>query len=200
VEQANGLEAYVEQPRTLVQQYTDLTRRGEISDTFDARSQGRAFNNQRTLQREGQAFTASQNAAERAAQTGRPPTDAQNRAQFFYSRAEPASKLIDRFDSIDALDALAGKGGMLRSWASSAEGRQLTQAGKDWAMAVLRQDSGGAISDEEMEFYFDTYLPRPGDDQQTLTQKRAARQTVTQGLLQMAGPAGSADPYAGQAW
>ena len=117
------------------------------------------------------------------------PSESERKGLFFYQRAVPAGKIIDSFNDQKTLDALAAKAGMLGNWAKTPEGRRLIQAGKTWAMAVLRQDSGGAITDDEMEFYFDTYLPRPGDDAATLAQKAEARRVVTEGLKAVAGRA-----------
>lgn len=115
----------------------------------------------------------------------RPPTEMQGKARFFHRRAQHATQTLNQFDNARMLDVVASKGGLLGNWAKSPEGRQLIQAGKQWAMAVLRQDSGGAITEEEMEEYFETYLPRPGDDETTLAQKREARRVVEEGLAEL---------------
>lgn len=124
-------------------------------------------------------------------------TEGERKALFFYRRAEPAAAILNQFDNQKTLDAVASQAGMLGNWAKTPEGQRLYQAGKTWAMAVLRQDSGGAITEEEMQGYFDTYLPRPGDSAEVLAQKRDARRVVTDGLGEMGGVTPLARPNLG---
>lgn len=67
--------------------------------------------------------------------------------------------------------------------------QQYNQYASDWIRAKLRKESGAAIGDQEMESEYRLYFPMPGDDPQTLEQKRQARLTAQQGFMQMAGRA-----------
>lgn len=117
------------------------------------------------------------------------PTEGERKALFFYRRAEPALKIIDKFDKAETLNTVAASAGMFGNWAQTPQGQLLNQAARQWIQAFLRQDSGAVISKEELEEGFTTYIPRPGDFEDVLKQKRDARRTVVEGLKEMAGRA-----------
>ena len=53
--------------------------------------------------------------------------------------------------------------------------QQAQAAGTEFLQAILRKDTGAAITQEETEQYGKVYLPQPGDSPTVLTQKKAAR-------------------------
>lgn len=141
-------------------------------------------------------------AAEKPEKAEKPgnPTDGERKAAMYYERAVPSLEKVNEFGTPAMMDILKQKGGVLGKWQTSKEGKQYMQAAMSWVINVLRQDSQGTITEQEMEFYFDTYLPRPNDDPQTLAQKAAARQKATEGLLIVAGraaPKQGASPFGG---
>lgn len=56
--------------------------------------------------------------------------------------------------------------------------RQVRQAERDFATAILRRESGAAISNSEFATVEKQYFPRPGDDAKTLKQKEELRKTA----------------------
>lgn len=61
--------------------------------------------------------------------------------------------------------------------------RQLAeQSGSEFVNALLRKDSGAALTPDEVENYGKTYLPKSGDGDAVLKQKQAARQRAIQGI------------------
>lgn len=68
----------------------------------------------------------------------------------------------------------------------SAESRQGVQASKNFIAALLRKDTGAAVTPQEFDFYSDIFLPQFGDDDQTVRQKAEARvealNAIRQGL------------------
>ncbi|TQF41161.1 hypothetical protein UNPF46_08555 [Bradyrhizobium sp. UNPF46] len=87
----------------------------------------------------------------------------------------------------------------LPSWLQSSEVQQYNQAKLNFVNAVLRQESGAAISDSERKQYEAQYFPVPGDSPATIAQKAQNRAQVVQSYVKNAGPAytGPAnDPYA----
>lgn len=48
-------------------------------------------------------------------------------------------------------------------------------AGQEFLQAILRKDTGAAITDSEQVLYGSVYLPQPGDDDETLEYRRNAR-------------------------
>lgn len=59
-----------------------------------------------------------------------------------------------------------------------------------WVQAVLRKESGAAISAQEYISIGSQFFPRAGDDPQTLKDKAEARALKEKGLIAQAGPAG----------
>lgn len=116
-------------------------------------------------------------------------TDGERKGAAFMQRVIPAGQRLNKFDTRQALDVIASKAGMWGNWAKSPEGRQLEQAGRTWAISVLRPESGATITPEEMESYQATYLPVPGDDDATLAQKRQARREAEESIAAIAGRA-----------
>ena len=66
----------------------------------------------------------------------------------------------------------------LTSGQVSPEMRQYYQAAKNFTSATLRRESGASIASGEYNDAFSTYLPFPGDDSKTLSQKKQARDTT----------------------
>lgn len=60
--------------------------------------------------------------------------------------------------------------------------QKANQAGLEFLAALLRKDSGGAITPEENSVYGDIYLPRFGDKPGVIQQKREARQRALQAI------------------
>jgi len=76
--------------------------------------------------------------------------------------------------------------------------RQVADSAQDeFIAASLRQDSGAAIPEEEMERQRRIYFPMPGDSEAAIEQKRMARLRAIEGLRQSAGrlEAGAEERY-----
>ncbi len=61
--------------------------------------------------------------------------------------------------------------------------KQIRQAQRNFATAILRRESGAAISPSEFETVEKQYFPRPGDDAKTLQQKKQNRDTAINSFL-----------------
>lgn len=68
------------------------------------------------------------------------------------------------------------------------EQQQLQQAGNVLATAILRLESGAAVSKQEAESYAKQFLPQPGDSQEVLAQKKRARDLAVEQLQAAARP------------
>lgn len=117
------------------------------------------------------------------------PADGERKAAAMLERIRGVSADLAQFDSQGTLDALSGKAGMMGNWTTSPEGRRLRAAGRIWVMSVLRPESGATIGDKELDNYFETYLPRPGDDEITLAFKRRQREVAERAVAVQAGRA-----------
>jgi len=72
---------------------------------------------------------------------------------------------------------------------NSAGWRQFDQAKKEWMAALLRKDTGAAVTETEFEIYDKAYFPQPNDDPQTVKNKEAARKQVAADLATGSGGA-----------
>jgi len=70
----------------------------------------------------------------------------------------------------------------------SAEQQQVDAARRNFVTAVLRKESGAAISPSEFYNESQKYFPQPGDSDAVIAQKRHARDTAIKAMEIQAGP------------
>lgn len=131
----------------------------------------------------------------------KPPTEFQGKSATYGARAEQADKIISDLEgkysplAVNAKQGLGGTwgiGGALEAGANvlmSKESQKAEQAQRDFVNAVLRQESGAAISPSEFENAKKQYFPQPGDSKELLQQKSNNRKLAIQGFMNNAGPA-----------
>jgi hypothetical protein len=127
-------------------------------------------------------------------QIGGPPgklTEQQSKDVGFYNRASQVTLLLDSMDTalVDPLSAVGSSVPGVGNFLQSDAYRQATQVANEFLLALLRKDTGAAVTQPEMILYGGTYLPRAGDDEATIQQKRAARARATEGIRMGLGPA-----------
>lgn len=135
-------------------------------------------------------------AATRAAiAANKPMTEFQGKAALYGTRAAQSDKVLKALeDKVNLYGLSAGQAtGIAGNALMTSEQRRISQAQRDFVNAVLRQESGAVISDQEFANAKQQYFPAPGDDKNTLDQKRANRQLAIQGFSRMAGPVGARD-------
>ena len=132
----------------------------------------------------------------------RPISDSQMLSAGFYRRALDSQRLLTSPIEINGemvplefagtqLSALAESlpfGGAER-FLMSDEYLQFQQAKTNFVTAVLRKESGAAISSEEFENEDKKYFPQPGDSEPLIEQKRKARELAIQNLKNESGRA-----------
>lgn len=104
-------------------------------------------------------------------------TEQQSKDLVYWKRASGASPEIDKHEgALTSLgDNVAGNVPLVGNYMVS-EGYQLgRQAAAEWLAAILRKDTGAAITNQEFDLYGPMFLPMPGDSPATLEQKRTAR-------------------------
>lgn len=133
---------------------------------------------------------------------GKDLKEAQSKAMGYGMRAAESSHLIDEIGQNGAIQPsllkrfaesvpLVGEGlGMAANQFASPEQQQVEQAQRDFVNAVLRQESGAAISQSEFDNARRQYFPQPGDSQAVIEQKRRNRETSIEAFRVAAGPAG----------
>lgn len=129
--------------------------------------------------------------AEWIAKTGRPPTQAQETVATYAARLEQSNPtLIDLTDDISKMNPINFETQTrLPSFLQSSEIQQYMQAARNFINATLRRESGAVISDSEFDNAYKQYLPKPGDSEATLIQKRQNRDVVQASFKKGAGPA-----------
>lgn len=83
---------------------------------------------------------------------------------------------------------------LIGNYVVSSDAKSFNQAQRDFINAVLRRESGAAIAKEEFENASQQYFPQPGDDAETLAQKKKNRETTIRGIVTSAGPAYTPPP------
>ena len=172
--------------------------------------QGRAPADERLVQIAGPQGTPiwvreSEAVGKPAAQAARAVTGQERQALAFYNRAQQAVDLLTTPGADgNSLEIKMAKQGTLRqvqgqrapNLLQTSEQQAYRQAQRAFTEARLRKESGAAIPNAEYENDAKTYFVQPGDDPATVEQKRAARQTVLEGLRFGAGRA--YDEYYGE--
>jgi hypothetical protein len=81
-------------------------------------------------------------------------------------------------------EAAGDAAGALTNWTQSPKQQQVEQAKRDFVNAVLRRESGAAISMGEFKNADRQYFPQVGDSPAVIAQKAAARERVINGMMQ----------------
>ncbi len=109
----------------------------------------------------------------------------------FLIRAEDANKAISSLEeegkSIWNKTMQTVPGG-LGNFGLSEDAQKLQQAKRDFINAVLRQESGAVIAEEEFANAEQQYFPQPGDGPEVIAQKRKNRENAIAGFKIRSGP------------
>lgn len=148
------------------------------------------------------SFAAIPTIAETKATTAtvpKPPTASQYTIANYASRLSQANDVINSLTSdITSSNPLIYTAvGYLPSFLQGSERQQYEQAKRNFATAVLRKESGAAISAGEFDTVDKQYFPQPGDSAETIAQKAANRQLVINNFTTEAGSAYEAPPTTG---
>ncbi len=105
-------------------------------------------------------------------------TQQQSKDNVYATRARGA---LEAFEPV--ANAMADRGDRILDMLPFGVGREAQgdefqvaqQAGTEFLQAILRKDTGAAITEDEVDSYGRVYLPRPGDSEAVLETKRQAR-------------------------
>lgn len=123
----------------------------------------------------------------------RPTTDQANAAGF-YDRIRNSNDILNDPSVTNAAMSF-GQNVMnqapmgLGNYMTSPEYQKYDQASRDFVNAVLRKESGAAISESEFQNARIQYFPQPGDTPDKIAQKAKNRQIVIEAMKRTAGPA-----------
>jgi hypothetical protein len=134
--------------------------------------------------------------------SGKPPTEFQGKSAAYGLRAKESDKILTGLQGQYSPAAINSKnsvsdwplvggitGAITNKYAMSTKDQQADQAERDFTNAVLRQESGAAISAPEFDNARKQYFPQPGDSADVIAQKARNRQLAIQGFDANAGKA-----------
>lgn len=107
-------------------------------------------------------------------------TEGQSKDNVYATRARGALEILDpiasELASVTQRAVNVDPTGVVRGAVQTDDFQRAQQAGEEFLQAILRKDTGAAITAQEQELYGKTYLPQPGDNEAVLAAKAAARQ------------------------
>ena len=111
-------------------------------------------------------------------------TEGQGKDVGFIGRMEGAEQgLAEGEAALTSLsDSAKGSVPMIGNYLVSPEYQKARVASAEWLAAILRKDTGAAVTDAEFALYGPLYLPQPGDNPETLAAKKAARGRALEGI------------------
>lgn len=119
-------------------------------------------------------------------------TESQANALMYGSLAKTSMDAINYLDNkgFDRTSVLSGVSTITPNIAKDPNIQMAVNAEKNFLAAVLRKQSGGAITDEEWSNTAPQYFERAGDSPEVVAQKRAFRQTFLNGMARSLGDDG----------
>ena len=112
--------------------------------------------------------------------TAKPFTEGQSKDVVYATRAQGALQVLEpvaeTLTSLPSRMAESDPTGIIRGRVQSPEYQIARNAGDEFLQAILRKDTGAAITPSEQALYGVTYLPQPGDGPEVLAAKATARQ------------------------
>lgn len=113
------------------------------------------------------------------------PTEAQGKALGFYDRTKTANDTLTNLQT--EFNGILARGGVLPNFLKSDNRQVFEQGERNFINALLRRESGAAISPEEFASARQQYIPQPGDGAAVLESKRINRQSAINSLKTEAG-------------
>jgi hypothetical protein len=114
-------------------------------------------------------------------------TEGQSKDAVYATRAAGALDILDpianSLTNVGMGAANIDPTGVIRGAVQSPEYQMAAQAGQEFLQAILRKDTGAAITPSEENSYGQVYLPRPGDGEAVLAQKQLSRRRALEALM-----------------
>jgi hypothetical protein len=117
-------------------------------------------------------------------------TEAQAKASNFAARMQQAEGILGGLQDQGRSfwQKAAGSVPMVGNYMQSTEYQRYKQAASAFITAMLRQESGAAISQSEFDRYEKELFPQPGDDASVVKQKASMRSAAIEQMSRSAGP------------
>ena len=175
----------------------DTARQNRLMKLEDEKSRREWQAEQNQLNREGRMdyarLAAGLAAGNRVPASEKPLTEFQGKSMTFGTRAAEADKILSNTQFNPVSVEAVRKTGIVGNLFADPSTQKALQAQRDFVNAVLRQESGAAISQGEFENAQKQYFPQPGDSPEVIAQKAKNRQTQIMGFARQAGPNGGRD-------
>jgi hypothetical protein len=125
----------------------------------------------------------------------KPLTDSQAKALGFGARMKEANNILERLaaggtnrpsmikQGVESIPFIGGVAGTAANAVASGPQQQVEQAQRDFVNAVLRRESGAAISEKEFEDARKQYFPEVNDKPENIAQKKSNREISMRGVL-----------------
>ena len=118
-------------------------------------------------------------------------TEDQGKSTGFFIRMRDSNAILNSLD-VQGLDYMAGLKAKdptgLMNYTQTPQYQQYEQAKRDFINALLRRESGAAISPSEFANAEQQYFPQPGNPPEVVDQKRRNRENAIKGLEVSSGP------------
>ncbi len=113
--------------------------------------------------------------------TKKPLSETERVSQTYANRLEDSNNIINDLEK-NFTGQWEKLNWLIPEFAKSEDRKKIEQAERNFVNAVLRKESGAAISDSEFESAKSQYFPQAGDTESVLAQKRLNRQTAVDGM------------------
>jgi hypothetical protein len=170
-----------EKPTSLIQEYNLAKEQG---------FQGDLIGYQQARKGNGFTVTTADGTKVQMGGSNAPPAmkEAQAKANIYASRMENSNQILEKLETEGtSLYNKIMSNVPLGNYGLDPEYRQYDQAKRDFINATLRQESGAVIADSEFANGERQYFPQPGDDPQTIAQKKENRRIAMQAIRQASG-------------
>lgn len=179
-----------------------LTKLAMLKDTNQVKNEALAAantakgaSNQQAIDMENLKFKHQKELADLKGEKEKPATADERTSAMFATRAKDAAELANNIEQAGYNPASYGASFRTTSLpfvgmvGANSDDRSYNQAKRSFISAVLRKESGAAISDSEYENESKKYFPEPGDGPQQIAQKDAERKRAIQTLIAASGSA-----------
>lgn len=117
------------------------------------------------------------------------PDESERRYGRFYLSMAEANKVFEKPDAPGGIETKIAQDMPFANFLTSPDTQIYVTAARAWVDAMLRANTGAAMRADELPYYYRTFFPIPGDNQETINYKSKLREKMTQGMRTSAGRA-----------
>ncbi len=167
-----------------------------LREEADLAAHGRTLERDRALAADDISLVEARVAAEESSGSVPDLSEGEQKSVGFFRRGVPAYYQMEQIVN----EAFGGGGPSLAqdtaaripflgNYLTTEDMQRFQQASRNMLSAILRKDTGAAITDSEMRIYGEVFLPRSGDKRETVRQKLQASRIALNAIRETAGGA-----------